>query len=92
MVALAVGFGKPVILDSKEPDTLRDDAGKVVARRSGPDKLVTSLAERAAFWISERPVLMDLRPSDVVAPNAARASFGISTDDFVADIANLFAW
>ncbi len=42
-------FGKPVILDSKEPDTLRDDAGKVVARRSGPDKLVTSLAERAAF-------------------------------------------
>jgi hypothetical protein len=84
--------GKPLFLLEESVGRVAavalDDSGRVVAERvTGPAQLATKLATKAASWMTERAVLMDLGQSDV-AVAATQAEFGIPTLDCVADLAS----
>lgn len=74
--------GRPVgFLDG---DRVRDDTGKTLATVAGKDEDAANLAARAATWMSDRSVLMDLGIGDVAVPST-QADFGIPELECVAD-------
>lgn len=67
-----------------EANALRDDSGKAAGSRVTTDRDEARLGRQAVALMSDRPVLMDLGPSDVTTP-ATQFTVGLPKGDFVAD-------
>jgi len=67
-----------------DADAIRDVNGKPLFPRIHDDKRQLTLTEKAAVWMSERKVLMDLAIGDV-ATAKTQAEFGIDGNDYIAE-------